>query len=214
MLSILASLHYLSSKKKITFSPCHESFHLLFVIPSLEKRHFLHGLSHWPVGVNSHCFDLGWRRLAQTEFQINNNYCARSMHTCMKACFDQESCMSNHSPHEFSDHCSSVAIVWCCPAGEGGLGQLKLGKRGPWKLTHRILGNDTSSILHYFSLVNWRIFHMWNFPQKMNEGRKEGSFQSLHSEVSVTSATKAGQQKSFCFNFCFFLHCFSCCSKC
>lgn len=35
---VLASLHYLSSKKKVTFSPCHESFHLLFVIPSLGKK--------------------------------------------------------------------------------------------------------------------------------------------------------------------------------
>lgn len=42
--SILASLHYLSSKKKkkerkkkITFSPCHWSFHLLFVILTLKK---------------------------------------------------------------------------------------------------------------------------------------------------------------------------------
>lgn len=46
----------------------------------IEKDIFYMGFhTHW-VGVISHRFDLGWRRLAQTEFQINNNYCARSMH--------------------------------------------------------------------------------------------------------------------------------------
>lgn len=55
----------------------------LFLPPFLYchwKIHFLRGLSRWPVGVTAFCCDLGRRRLAQTEFPINNNYCARTMH--------------------------------------------------------------------------------------------------------------------------------------
>lgn len=72
-------------------------------------------------------------------------------------------------------------------------------------MTQGILGNDTSYDSPLVLICQLTDLSHVKFPPK-NEGRKEGSFRSLHSEVSVTSATKAGQQKSFVKIF--FLHCF------
>lgn len=56
--------------------------------------------------------------------------------TCMKACFDQESCMSNHSPHDTNSQTTAAAwpsfeAVRGRGRGRGwreaGLGQLKVG---------------------------------------------------------------------------------------
>lgn len=61
--------------------------------------------------------------------------------TCMKACFDQESCMSNHSPQDTNCQTTAVAQLsaWDCPPR----------KLGEPQMENAVLGNITEWHLYF-----------------------------------------------------------------